>query len=206
MESCRRTGLQVAFLVCLCVAMGGCVSPRSPSPDYYLLIARSESGQQTLTGKTLGIGPVRVAPFLDRPQMVIHSADGHITLAERHRWAEPLDRGIQRVMEQNLAALTGATTRNFPWTRATVPDLALRLDILELNRDNGGNAVLEASWVLEDLAGNRLLASGRERLIQPLDEVARSYPSLASAYSLLLDTLARTLALTLERTAAADGP
>ena len=109
-------------------------------------------------------------------------------------------------MEQNLAALTGATTRNFPWTRATVPDLALRLDILELNRDNGGNAVLEASWVLEDLAGNRLLASGRERLIQPLDEVARSYPSLASAYSLLLDTLARTLALTLERTAAADGP
>ncbi|HLS98624.1 MAG: PqiC family protein [Porticoccaceae bacterium] len=195
-----RRPFPLAALLCLALATGGCLAPRSPAPDYYLLIARSESGQPTLAGKTLGIGPVRVAPFLDRPQIVTHGADGSLTLAEGHRWAEPLDRGIQRVMEQNLSALTGATTRNFPWTRATIPDFALRLDVLELNRD-GGDAVLEASWVIEDLAASRVLAGGRERLIQPIDDPAATPGSLAVAYSALLDSLARTLALALDRSA-----
>src|SRR5690554_4201073 len=189
-----RPLLVLAVPLLAVLATGGCLAPRSGgTPDYYLLTALSSPGQPVLADATLGVGPVRVAPFLDRPQLVTHDRAGGITLRERQRWAEPLDRGIQRVMVQNLTLLTGANTRNFPWTRTTIPDQALRLDVLDFNHDGAGSAVLEVSWVLEDLKRHKLLATGRERFEHPLNGTEQN--ALAQAYSALLDSLATTIAV-----------
>ncbi|MCK9563867.1 MAG: PqiC family protein [Bacteroidales bacterium] len=179
------------FPALIALVLSGCVVPSSPAPDYYLLTAQAAPAQPGLAHLSLGVGPVRVAPFLERVQLVSHDGRADLDVDDSHRWAEPLDKGIQRVMVQNLAALTGAQTRNFPWSRSAIPQRALRIDVLDLNsRDD--RAVLEVLWVVEDLSGVEAPLRGRERLEQLLDGDGPAARVLA--YSRLLDSLAQGIA------------
>ncbi len=184
-----RCRLPIATLIALLLV--GCVAPSSPAPNFYLLTAQSPSGDARLAGLGLGVGPVRVAPYLERVQLVSHDGRADLRVDDRQRWAEPLDKGIQRVMVQNLAALTGAHTRNFPWSRSAIPERALRIDVLDLNARDGV-ARLEVLWVVE--APDREVAPirGREHLQQAVN--GDSHGAVALAYSQLLDSLARTIA------------
>ncbi len=172
----------------------GCVMPSSPTPEYFLLTSQSAQAEPRLAHLSIGVGPVRVAPFLERAQLVSHDGRGGLDVSDLQRWAEPLDKGIQRVMVQNLASLTGAHTRNFPWSRSGIPQRALRLDVLDLN-GAGERAVMEVLWVVEDLGGGQGPVRGRERLEQPLD--GGGPDALVLAYSQLLDTLAQRIAAAL---------
>jgi len=189
--------IQGLMLVVICLALSACVTVGQPSqaqPQSYYLLTATASIEDPVTERSLGIGPIRVAPFLARPTIVLHNVAGEISLIDQHRWAEPLEQGIQRVMLQNLEAGTGAKVRSFPWTRATAPDLALRLDILDLNRRPDGIAVLEVNWVLEDLRDGHLIHSRRDGfMLTPSTELSE-YPALVGAYSELLAQLARKVA------------
>jgi uncharacterized protein len=182
---------RLSVLILAAGVLAGCITPGSPVPDYYLLTAQSMPAQQQLGHVSLGVGPVRVAPFLERVQLVSHDGRADLEVDDRHRWAEPLDKGVQRVMVQNLAALTGAHTRNFPWSRSAIPQRALRIDVLDLNSRND-RAVLEVLWVVEDTSGTQIPLRGRERLEQTLDGTNPAARVLA--YSQLLDGLARIIA------------
>lgn len=184
------------FSALIVLVLTSCVAPSSPPPNYYLLTAQAVSAQASLADVSLGVGPVRVAPFLERVQLVSHDGRAGLTVDGRHRWAEPLDKGVQRVMVQNLAALTGAQTRNFPWSRSAIPQRALRIDVLDLN-SQGQEAVLEVLWVVEDLGGEQAPLRGREKLSQPLGDDSPAAQVLA--YSRLLDNLAQNIAARLER-------
>lgn len=203
----RSSFFQRALPVGLLIAaatVAGCVGNPSDNQSFYLLTARAQ--QAAVTANTsVGIGPVRVAPFLQRPQLVTHGGGGDLDVADTQRWSEPLEQGIQRVLVQNLHALTGADTRNFPWTQATIPRYALRVDVIDLDRGADGNALLEVNWILEDIARNKMLISRRERLNTPL--AAGDNPTaLATAYSELFVQLAQHMAQALLAQTQADAP
>ena len=185
----------VATALIIALALSGCQGPRSLTTHYYLLTAvAAPASDAPLRETVIGVGPVRVAPFLDRPQIITHRNAGETVVSDDRRWAEPLDRGIQRVLVQNLAGLTGADMRNFPWTRTAVPEYAVRVDILDFNRTASGNALLEASWILEDIKGKRLIYSRKERFMTPVDGADGDYGALARAYSELTHQLAVNIA------------
>ncbi|MET0377406.1 MAG: PqiC family protein [Spongiibacteraceae bacterium] len=170
----------------------GCAGNSGKTQSFYLLTARAQATAAS-TNTSVGIGPVRVAPFLQRPQMVTHDGSGDLRVADTWRWSEPLEQGIQRVLLQNLTALTGADTRNFPWTQNTIPHYALRIDVIDLDRGADGNALLEVSWILEDIAQNKMLLSRRDRLITPVAP-GDNPTALATAYSELFAQLAQQMA------------
>lgn len=171
-----------------CVRLGGSVA--TVPEQYYLLTARA-SIEEPRTTLSLGVGPVRVAPFLEGRGVVSHNTRGEVEFSVTHRWAEPLVDGMQRVLVQNIEALSGAGMRSFPWTRTTGPDLSLRLDVLDLNRRPDGVAVLEVNWVLEDRRSNELLQARRDGFLVAVDGQADDYAALVDAYSVLLVQLAR---------------
>lgn len=175
------------LLISLALALSGCIGGRSPTPDYHMLTARAQ-GNAPVSSVAIGVGPVQVAQFLTRPPIVTHGGGTSLKVADGQRWGEPLDQGIQRVVLQNIGTLTGAQMRSFPWRQSTVPDYAVRLEILDLDRLPDGNAVLEASWVLEDVRQGKLLLTQRERLAQPVGD---GYDALTDAYSQLLATLSQ---------------
>lgn len=147
------------------LSMQGCIGGRSAPAQYQLLTARAEKNSDApLAGKSIGIGPVQVAQFLQRPQIVTHNGGTQLQLSESQRWGEPLEQGIQRVLLQNLAALTGAETRNFPWRLSTTPDYALRIDVTDLDKLSNGETILDVSWVLEDLKNSRVIKTQQEHI------------------------------------------
>mgnify|MGYP003700488167 CR=1 FL=1 len=186
----RRPATPVAGMVLLVLLLGGCIGGgRSPEPDYYLLTAATGETASRYPHLALGVGPVRVSPFLDRTRIATHNG-ATIRMHDGHRWAEPLDEAVQRVLVQNLGLLTGADVRNFPWTRRTQPDLALRVDVLDLNATASGEAVLEVNWVLEDIPGDRLVHSGHDTFSRYTANAGADTEALVRAYSDLLGRLA----------------
>lgn len=170
-----------------CLGLGG----SSPAPTYYLLTARAQPQAAAPADYAIGVGPVRVAPFLGRADIVVHGGGAAMHFSDSERWGEPLEQGIQRVLLQNLRILTGAQTRNHPWRQSGIPRFAVRLDVADLDRLDG-KAVLEVSWLLEDLQQNKVLATRQQRL-----ETALSGPgtaALTEAYGELFAQLAQRIA------------
>jgi uncharacterized lipoprotein YmbA len=172
------------------VLLSGCFGTRSPAPNYHLLTARAQNKVFALD-TSIGVGPVRVAPFLNRPNITTHAGGGAMQFNDTERWGEPLEQGIQRVLLQNINILTGAETRNFPWRQSSIPQYAVRIDVTDLDKLADGNATLEVSWMLEDLKNSHVLKTQQQHLVAPLN--GSDINALANAYSDLFAQLAQKI-------------
>lgn len=165
LPSRRASMLFMCALIMSTLALQGCIGGRSAEAQYQLLTARSQKNSAApLAGASVGIGPVHVAQFLQRPQIVTHAGGTQLQVSNNSRWGEPLEQGIQRVLLQNIAALTGAETRNFPWRQNATPDYALRVDVIDLDKLPSGEVILDVSWLLEDLKNARVIKTQQERI------------------------------------------
>ena len=183
----------------LTVFLGGCGS--SPIPNYYLLTPNAQPSADASSDLIIGVGPIEVSDFLERPQIAIHGGTNRLEIDELNRWAEPLDRAVVRVMALNLAALLGTQKiTGFPWRRDDRPDIAVRIAILALDRRHG-QAVLGVRWVLVDTASERVVHQALDRYEQP----SASEPELlAAAYSDLLAKLAADIVRQIRTTVLAN--
>lgn len=185
----------IALLALLSAVTTGCsIGGRSPTPSYYVLNARAVEVSQPLRA-TVGIGPVRVAPFLLNQRIVVHDGASELQVLEQERWAEPLDQGIQRALLQNLQTLTDTKVRNFPWRQRATPTYAVRIDVLDLDRLADGSARLEVIWIVEDMKGGKLARSRRELFTTTTADMSAA--ALGDAYSELVLQLAQRVALAL---------
>ena len=158
--------IPLALSLQACLGLGG----HSQPAQYELLTARAaHNNAAPLAGASIGVGPVQVARFLQRPQIVTHGGGTDLHMDENRRWGEPLEQGIQRVLLQNLAALTGAQTRNFPWRQNAVPDYALRIDVIDLDKLPNGESILDVNWLLEDLKKSRVVTTRQEHITSDKD-------------------------------------
>lgn len=134
------------------MVLAGCAG--TASQQLYLLDAQSElpDAHAVLTSPvTLGLGPIRLPTYLDRPQMVVALGDHQYQLDEQHRWAERLDENITRSLLQALnQLLPGVQIVRHPWGQRQAIDLQLQVDILEFHHYQAGYSQLQAQWRLSD--------------------------------------------------------
>ena len=159
----------------------------SPVPNYYLLTPNAQPASGASSDLIIGVGPIEVSDFLERPQIATHNGTNRLEVDELNRWAEPLDRAVIRVMALNLAALLGTEKiTGFPWRRDDRPDLAVRIAILGLDHRQG-QAILGVSWALVDTESEQLVHQELKRYQQ---SSSNEPELLAAAYSDLLAELA----------------
>ena len=179
--------------------LSGCLGSTPPT-QFYLLPpltgpnpAPSEAaGQRDLT---LGVGPVTVPPYLDRPQIVTRASHAKLVLADFDQWAGPLGDTIARVLAENLSLLI-PTDRVVlhPWSRTIDPDYQVTVEVLQFDRGPGRQVVLVARWSLLDHDGQeRVLRTAR--LSQPAG--GADYEATVTAMGQTLDVLAQDIATTL---------
>ena len=76
----------------------------------------------------LGIGRILLPEFLNRPQTVTRTGGNRVRMADFSQWAEPLEKGIPRVLSENLARLTGTDRVSvYPWPTTIEIDLTLEI-------------------------------------------------------------------------------
>jgi uncharacterized lipoprotein YmbA len=117
----------VALLVLpgLGLAAPGCVLKRTPEARFFVLrsLAEPPAAPPAEAPATLvGVLPVRMPGYIDRPQLVTWTAPGELRIDEFLRWAEPLDAGITRTVAENLDALLPEShVVRAPWAARAQP-------------------------------------------------------------------------------------
>lgn len=154
-----RSGL---WLLVLLLA-AGCGS--SPPVDYYTLEPIFDSQPRDPgEAKILGIGPLQIPGYIDRPQLVTQVGGNKVKVDEFNRWAEPLDQALPRIVAVNVDGLLDAVIAvTFPYPSRFRVDYRLMGRIVRFDADRDGAAVLEVQWVVQDADAQNVIEPRRDR-------------------------------------------
>jgi uncharacterized lipoprotein YmbA len=180
--------LVLALVVCLSACAG-----KSASSKFYVLSPLPQSTMSGAEGITIGVLPVAMPDYLDRPQVVTRVSENEIKLDEYNRWAEPLKENFYTVLVDNLSTLLSnekiiKTSHNL----GTPLGLHVGVEVLQFDGTLGGDVVLVAKWGLIEEQGKKLLLAKRSSLKEPTG--AATYEALVAAQSRAVATLSREIA------------
>lgn len=199
-----RTTSPILILPVVLVLLAGCGTTQ-PSKFYLLSGDISSAGMPAAdSAPVLGIGPVQLAGYLERPQIVQRVGPNELRINESHRWAEPLKENISRVLAANLsAAIPTEEVVLFPWTRDTRIDYQVILSILRLDADVGGAVILEANWQVLQAENETPVAANRSVHSEAAGSAA--YDAIVAAQSRALGQLSREIATAIQTAAGISG-
>lgn len=194
------TRRSTTFLALLALGAAGCFSGlgggTSPSPRLYVLTPVVELATATPVSAprlgTIGVGPVSVPGYLDRPQLVTRRSPGNIEIHEFDQWGEPLQAGVSRVVGVNLSRLLpGSHVVSFPWRTTERIGYQLVRNLVQLDGPPSGDVVVDVRWRILDAAGKEVTARV-SRFAEPSG--AGGVSSAPPAMSRALGTLSREMA------------
>ncbi|MGF1639995.1 MAG: membrane integrity-associated transporter subunit PqiC [Rhodospirillales bacterium] len=173
--------------------LGACAE--TPASRFYTLSGLgNDDAVEGAAGRNLavGVGPVSLPRYLDRPEMVLRTDPNTFEFAEFDRWGEPLQDTVPRVLTENLSVLL-ATDRVFlfPRRRATAVDYLVEVQVTRFDVDVGGPAVLAARWEIFDDNGNTL---GIDRSTFTADVAGADFGAISVALSETVAALSREIA------------
>ena len=158
------------------VGTAACIGGRaSPSTQHYVLSPVIEAPSGGPAGpaamRVVGVGPVSLPAYLDRPQVVMRPAPDRLDIREFAQWAEPLRDAVTRVVAVNLARLLpDSHVVTFPWRSTEKIRYQVILDIGQMDGPAGGQrrarcALARARPVRDRGRGARLASerTGRRR-------------------------------------------
>jgi uncharacterized lipoprotein YmbA len=158
----------------------------------------SSPATQGAGGPVLVLGPVKVAAYLDRPQMVTKGSGSEVKLSEFERWAEPLMDNIRTVLANDLSVLVPTDRISFYPARLP-PDVDLRIavEVLRFDGSLGGDAVLEARWTFFGSDAEGPILTKRSRFEHATG--GPGYEPFVEALNRALEALSRELAQEIRR-------
>ncbi len=133
------------FLTSAC-SIGG---KSTPSPFYVLDSQIEPISDQKLTELRMGVGPITIPGYIDRPQIVTKTESAELQLAEFERWAEPMGEMFTRTLTENIKSLTGSHhIYSYPWSSNLDFTYRINAKIIKFENNVNGDALLIAHWQL----------------------------------------------------------
>lgn len=178
------------FLAWLSVLLG-LASCGSPPKSFYLLTP--EGSPPARGGIGVGVGPVSLAAYVDRPNLVLQESGHRLAVADSHRWAGDLADNFSRVLAVNLGrALGSGSVRAYPWDNDSGLKYQITVDVIHLHGTAEGDAVLEVAWRAYALPERRLVLTRSWSASEPLER--DGYEALVAAQSRLVNRVAQDMA------------
>lgn len=177
---------------------GSCTLRSSIATKFYVLspLARPVVEKQDDKGKkckTIGVGPLHLPAYLDRPQIVTRVNPNELKLAEFDNWAEPLKDNVTRVLVENISRLicTEAVVI-FPWNKSTHIDFQIDIKIVWMDGKLGETANLVTQWSIIDASDKSVLVTKNSQYTESVTET--TYSALVAADSRLIATFSHDIA------------
>ena len=127
--------------------------------------------QPPLKELAIGVGPVRLADYLGRSQIVLRESTNKLQVVEFDRWGGPLEANIAVVLAENLSQLLGTdSVITFPWERAIVPDYQVAVSVRRLDSMDGSQVDLVALWQVLNDEGRSVLSINRTEISEPMTD------------------------------------
>ena len=206
-----------AALLALLPALAGC-GQSDPSRFYVLTSTASEgpSGESPSAreGVAIGVGPVSLPQYLDRPEIATRDSQNKLNLAEFDQWGGRLEDNFARVMAENLAVMLETDRVSiFPWKLNTPVDYQVEVNVKRFEAGPDGKIVLRARWVISGGESGEVLSmsssgfegAGRSDLGKPQfgtkpknSEAPKiDYDALVGDMSRAVEALSRDIATTI---------
>jgi uncharacterized lipoprotein YmbA len=141
---------------------------------------------------TVGIGPVEIPDYLDRPQVVTRTAQNELAVSEFDRWGGSLRPDITRVVMENLSVLlTSNQVSVVPWTRGGILHYRVALDVNRFDATPGGEVRLKAKWTIFGQDGKTVSMVRESDIREPVN--GRDVATMVAAMSRALDSLSKDM-------------
>ncbi len=188
----RTVPTAVLLGVLILGGLTGCVGSRETR--FYLLTpvaADAIPGAASPHFSAIGLHPVVLPEYLDRPQIITRLGENMLELAEFDQWGSPLRDHLTRVLAGNLMTLLPADrVAVFPWRKDAPVGYEVAVEVRQLEGTLGADCVLIADWAVLDAGGKNILTHGRFNQTAP---AGKGYPTLVAAESRLVADLARDI-------------
>jgi uncharacterized lipoprotein YmbA len=178
------------------ILVSGCFG-RSPSPSFYALTPVQDQVYSRRSSPVhhavIGIGPVKLADYLDESQIVTRTSDNQLVKAEFNRWVGSFKNNFMNVLADNLGSLL-STDRIYlyPWRLAVPIDYQVTVDVVRCDGRLGDAAWLEARWSIFQGPEKKLLKMHRSSLREPV--TGADYAALVAAQSRAVAQLSQEIA------------
>lgn len=192
MKSIKKT----ACIIILAVGLSAC-GTSTPS-QFYVLASTAELKSQEgkfrqKRPRTIGIGPIALPGYLDKPQIVTKAGRYKLELTELDEWGEPLKDNVSRVLVENISILLASDhIHAFPADSPGQDDFQVSIEILAFDCRLVGGCTLTARWSVYDLKKNRTVSVKRSKYSKASGQA--NYEALAQAMSEALAELSRDIA------------
>ena len=188
-----KRGWKFLFAIFLLAAC----SSKTPPVKYYILntlpVPQQENPGAVLGEDiAIGVGPVELPKFLDRPQIVTRKNQNQIQISEFHRWAGTLPGDFARVVAKNIAILLPTDrVAVYPWGDQFSPTYRIKLDVEQFDGQLGERVVLDVTWTVVAQEGTNEPLVRRSLMEEPVSD--ETYEALVVAESNALATLSRAI-------------
>jgi uncharacterized lipoprotein YmbA len=183
------------ILAIAAIFLSGC---RSQSPRFYTLSPIQEDQvaskrKNPAKNAVIGIGPVKLADYLDQSLIVTRTSDNQAVKAEFDRWVGSFKDNFINVLADNIGFLL-STERIYlyPWRMSVPIDYQVTVDLGRCDGRLGDAAWLEARWSIFGGPEKKLLKINRSSIREPV--MGADYAALVAAQSRALAKLSQEIA------------
>ena len=199
MSAIFSRGLWVV-LPLVAILLGGCV--RSPEPKFYTLTPVQDqfSGRRPNPAQNavIGIGPVKLADYLDRSQIVTRTSEEQLVKSEFNRWAGSFKDNFINVLADDLGfLLSDQQIYLYPFRPSILIDYQITVDVIRCDGRLGDAAYLEARWSILQGQEKKLVKMNRSSIREPV--TGPDYGDLVAAQSRAVAKLSREIATAIQQ-------
>ena len=139
------------------------------------------------------VGPIRMAQYLDRSDVLIRNSSNEIEIADFSSWAGPLRENFSRVLAENLSLwLNTKKVAIFPGSRLPFFKYNVSMNVNRFDGRPGDQSQLRARWVILDKKRKTMLFNEHTVLSQPTEN--DSIEALVASQSRLVADFSRQIA------------
>ena len=190
--------------IAMIVAVAWLAACGTSPPTRYWALSEPAAPAIEKSGHTLvALGPMMLADYLERPQIVVRARDQRLQVAEYDRWAEMPDRAIARWLARDLDAKLAAATVVDATMPASPAAYRIRGQIAQWDVDASANAVLVVQWEIVGRDGKPVVAMRSSRYATPIASV-KDYAEVVRGLNATLAAFADEIAAALSRVLASD--
>ncbi len=138
----------------ICAIVTACAHD-AKSVEFYRLsadVGLKQNAKSAVNSKEVivGLGPIRIPEYLNRPQIMVAISDNQYSISEEHRWAENLDQNILLALYKVLPAqLNTDHVLRYPWSQRQDINYQVSVDILDLTINPQGQSQFIAQWSIK---------------------------------------------------------
>ena len=189
--------LTAALAAIILVVLGGCMGKSKPA-RFYTLTSISESkttlpADNPARNAAIGIGPIKLADYLDQSRIVTRTSDNMIKQAEFDQWSGSIRDNLTNVLAENIGYLLVTDRISiYPWRSYLPIDYQVTVDIVRFDGRPGEAVALIARWSVLDGIGKKVLVMERSDILEKIG--TDGYESLVAAQSRALASLSQEIA------------